>query len=1056
MSWPRAAHKRRLILLLFFLSGASGLLYEVTWMRRLTHVFGSTTLAISSVLAAFMGGLALGSYLFGRYADRRPAKALPAYGVLEIAIGILALVIPLLFRAAASLYLRLYPSLEAAPHVFFFLQFVLVALVIVIPTSFMGGTLPLVSKAVVAGGEEIRGSVGRLYAANTVGAAAGVALSTYLLLPKFGVARTELAAASINLLVGVAALLLARSLRAGLSEPETSIPEEPSRAADRILPLRTKVLLLGVLLSGFAAMVYEVAWSRVLAMIIGSSVYSFGMMLLLFLASLSLGSLLFARLRIKPGSHVTVFVLIQAGLTGTGLLGFGLIPHLPSLVIRFDPFVANSFWLKQTLHLFVTGLLLAPSGILFGMAFPAVVAATTDRAASVGRGVGRVAALNTIGTVAGAFLGGFVLIPRLGLLATFLLGAAATGVAMLACTLVNPAATRQTRRLYASFAIALLLFGAALAPGWNREVLAMGPGYHAARFGSAESFRSTTEQMQLLYYKDGINTTISVDQVGDVRLYRSNGKTDASTHPGDMATQRLLGYIPMLHHPHPVDVFVLGLGTGTTAGVLARYPIRSMDIVDIEPAARDAAGFFEAENRRVLADRRVRLISADGRNALLARPRSYDIIVSDPSDVWVAGVGNLFTREFYEQARHRLRRGGIMVQWFHTHALSPENLKLIVATFRSVFPQTAYWRPNSGDVILAGSVEVVPWDYQRLLERYEKLPGVRQDFQRTGFRHPLALFSAFVLEGQSLERMLGGTGRRHTDDHPVIEFLTPRDLSAETVRVSDEGAQRFQGPLFPKMTGFDPARQLDAPTLYLLGLGHAALGRTDSAIFLMEESLRREPSVAAHWVGLGRLYKDRKRPLRAAEAFRQALALEPGQAEAALELSDLLRAESANEEASRVLKSALEAVPGDARLSGDLGDLLLDLKRPAEAAPLLAAAVEKQPGDASLALRYGLALSRLGRPEEALFQLRRAIRLSPEDARVQRALGWSLADSGELAEAKLLFEHALRHNARDSEALAGIAEVARRSGDLVAAREARARAAAIDPYNPRILALPAK
>jgi spermidine synthase len=245
-------------------------------------------------------------------------------------------------------------------------------------------------------------------------------------------------------------------------------------------------------------------------------------------------------------------------------------------------------------------------------------------------------------------------------------------------------------------------------------VLASGAAFYAPVYQSADALLAAVRETELLYYRDGVSSTISVDRQGNHRFYRTNGKTDASTDPGDMANQILLGHLPMLLHPDPADVFILGLGTGVTAGAVARYPVRSIEIVDIEPAAREATRFFEAENRRVLADPRARLITADGRNALLARPRTYDVIISDPSDLWVAGVGTLFTREFYEVARSRLRPGGIMVQWIHTHAILPAQLKLIVATFRSAFPATSLWRPNRGDIILMGSVAPVVWDYDRL------------------------------------------------------------------------------------------------------------------------------------------------------------------------------------------------------------------------------------------------------------------------------------------------------------------------------------------------------
>src|SRR5262249_34912251 len=451
------------------------------------------------------------------------------------------------------------------------------------------------------------------------------------------------------------------------------------------------------------------------------------------------------------------------------LLGIGLLPRLPFAYMRGYPAVQGAFLWDQALQIAATAPVLLPLAILFGIAFPAAIAATSDLA-TTGRGVGRVTAWNTAGTVAGAFLGGFVLIPGLGLRASLVMAAASTAVGGV-LALGGPGLEQSRRRALVGAAAALL--AALLLPAWAQGLLAQGAGFYAGIYGSSEGLRRAEHNSELLFYRDGIATTLSVDRQGPYRFYRSNGKTDASTEPGDMTNQLLLGHLPMLLHPAPIDVFVLGLGTGVSAASAARYPVRSIDIADIEGASRDATRLFAPENRDVLSDARVRMLVADGRNALLARNKLYDVIISDPSDVWVAGVGNLFTQEFYEIARRRLKPGGVMVQWFLMHSLPPEQLKLIVATFRSVFPHASLWRPNRGDVILMGSVEDLPWDLARLRERFERVPGVADDLRSVGLWHPLSIFAAFVLEGADLDTMLSDVRGLHTDDRPVVEYLSP-------------------------------------------------------------------------------------------------------------------------------------------------------------------------------------------------------------------------------------------------------------------------------------------
>ena len=1043
--WPR-----RIILLAFTLSGVSGLIYELVWMRRLTLIFGSTTLAVSTVLAALMGGLALGSYLLGRVADRRSETALFTYGLLEVGLTLYALLMPLLFRLVEALYLVAYPGLESAPSIFFFLQFLLTAAVIVPPSVLMGGTLPMLGRALVSRLDDLGGSVGTLYAVNTLGAGAGTALATYLFLPQIGLWRSQLLAAMLSLAAGGVALVLDGYLR--LRRAPVRAEGRAEKPRPPAAPAGVNVLLLGTALSGFAAMVYEVVWTRVLGLVLGSSVYAFGMMLLLFLAGLAAGSALFSRLRLTAGQSALAFAAAEAGIAAAGVAAVALIPRLPFLFMRAFPLIQHSFFQQQLAGLILAGLTLFPAAVCFGLAFPAVVAATTDSLRTVGRGVGSVAALNMIGTVGGAFLTGFVLIPQLGLRAALLLGVGAVLVAGGAALWTAAPRPRRARWAYAALTAGLVILPLILPP-WSREVLASGTGFYAPLYKTVDEWLAAAGRSEFLFYKDGISATITVDRQGDVRFYRFNGKTDASTHPGDMANQLLLGHLPLLLHPAPQDVFILGLGTGVTAAAVARYPVRQIDIVDIEPAAREAARFFEPENRRVLADARVRLLVADGRNALLARPRTYDVIISDPSDVWVAGVGTLFTREFYEVARSRLRAGGVMVQWFHAHSLPPAQLKLIVATFRSVFPQTSVWRPNRGDVILLGTLAPVPWDYERLRERIAGIPGVEEDLRGIGLWHPVAPFAAFVLDGEDVARMVTRIRETHADDRPVLEFLTPRALYADTTPANDAGIQRLQRRRLPVIAGFVPERDMDARATYLLGFGYASLGRTDQAIASMEESTRRDPQNPRYLVGLGHQYRAKGLTGKAIVVYRRALRLAPGETEAAVELAALLRDAGETTQAEEVLRQALQAAPDSVDLLRAAGTLLIDAARSAEAAPLLRRAASRAPKDAGLHLLLGQALRAAGRRAESIATLRRAAALSPQDGLVQRVLGETLLAAGVFDDAMEAFRRAVTLDPRDVDGWVGLARAARRRGDAATARRARDQAMRLDPYNPSVIDL---
>ncbi|HEX4438459.1 MAG TPA: fused MFS/spermidine synthase [Thermoanaerobaculia bacterium] len=1040
---------RALLLFVFTLSGAAGLVYEVLWSRRLTHVFGSTTLAVSTVLAAFMGGLAAGSYAFGSWADRRPRRALAAYGLLELGVGAFGLAVPLLLRAVEAVYLALAPVTERSPFLFFAAQFVLVAAVLAPPCALMGGTLPLLVRWLVGREEEIGAGVGTLYAANTFGAAVGTAAAAYVLLPYLGVRPGELCAVAVNVAAGLAALAIARGKGEG-GRMETEEPQalDSSPPANASRGPSSAPLLAAVALSGFAAMADEVAWARVFGLVFGSSVYAFGLMLLEFLVGIAIGSAIFSRLRRRDPGHVLGVALVAN--TAVALLGLLAVPHLPTGYMRGFPLILGSFAAQQALELVLTAPVLLPLAMLFGIAFPAAVAATADRP-GMGRGVGRVTAWNTAGTVCGAFLAGFVLIPGIGLRATLVVAAAATAIG--GGIALRASATGALRRVGLAAAASALVV-AMLLPGWPRELLAQGAGFYAAFFGSVDILLESARTSELLFYRDGIATTLSVDQQNGQRFYRSNGKTDASTAPGDMANQLLLGHLPMLIHPSPRDVFVLGLGTGVSAAAIARYPVRSIEIADIEASARDATRLFAAENRDILSDPRVRLIVADGRNALLARRADYDVIVSDPSDVWVAGVGSLFTREFYALARSRLRPGGVMVQWFHMHSLPPEDMKLIVATFRSVFPHTSFWRPNRGDVILVGTVEPTPWDYARLSERVATVPGVSQDLVGIGFWSPLSVFAAFVLDGADLDRMLAGVRSVHTDDHPVIEYLTPRAGYTDTTTVNDAGIQALQTKAYPDIAGFDEKRDLDARGLYLLGFGYASIGRTDPAIRLMEQSVQLPGAEAKFWVGLGNQYRLRGQTARAGAAYERALAMNPADSEASIQLAELARAQGDDALAERVLAAALSRSRDDAAVAEAAARLLNDAGRPKEASAALAAALERAPGNASLQLLSGRALAASGQGEPAKAALRRAAEAAGTNAALLRDCGDAMLAAGDVAGASSAFESATRIEPRNGAAFAGLAKAARARGDTAAAREARRRALELDPYNPDALEMP--
>lgn len=910
---------RTLLLLLALASGAASLVYQIVWMRRLVLVFGSTTLATSTVLVAFLGGLALGAWVWGRAADRHATWALAIYGLVEAGIGLYALASPWAFKGIEQLYLTAYPGLESRPGLYVGLQFMLSALVILPPAALMGGTVPLLARGVVGRGEAVQG-VGALYGWNTLGAAAGAALATYGLLPTLGLTAAVGAAAAVNLLIGAGALLLdagrrraeardlvapadGASLRAGAGTPGIG-PEAGVEGAPLVL------LLLGFGLSGLAAIGYEIVWTRLLGLVMGSSVYAFGTLVVVMLAGLGLGSALYGRLRLDPAGHLVAFGVMELFLGLGGAASLLIAPHLPFLMMRVFPLVRDAFGWQIASHFVLAALIAFLPALLMGATFPAVVGSLGGALARVGRAIGTAYGANTAGTVVGAYLAGFVLVPTVGLRATIIVGVIANLIAGASLLLV---ALRGRRRwLLQAPALAALAIVVTLPP-WPREVFAIGTGFFAPMFATSEGLARGVAQLRLLYYRDGINTTISVDESGGHLVYRSNGKTDASTYPRDMANQIIVGHVPMLLHPGPRDVFVLGLGTGVTAAAVARYPVRRIDIVELEPAGIDAARFFDRQNRGILHDRRVRVIVGDGRNRLLASPDRYDVVISDASDIWVAGVGALFTLEFYQTVRARLNPGGVMVQWMHTNSLAAPEFRLLVATFRAVFPRMEIWSSGLGDVLLVGSIEPVPWVYDRLVRRFNATPGVREEFQSVGIWHPAALFGAFVIGEDRVARLVESMRRLHTDDRPTLEFVTPRSLYVNTIAQLEDLLGRLRGAPFPRIEGFDPDRDMDAEATYLLGFAYASQGRSLLGIGYIERSAQMAPRRAPFWVGLGHRYREVGRRRDAETAYLRAIAVDPRQVEARIALATFALDEGQALRALEVAEAALRLEPANAR-----------------------------------------------------------------------------------------------------------------------------------------------
>ncbi len=808
-----------MIYLLVFLSGAAALVYEVVWGRQLATFLGITGHAHTVVLATFMAGLALGSRVLGAAADR-VRRPLALFGLLEAGIGLFAVaaigLVPRLQEIYATWARGLAPGGPPAQA----LRFLMAVAALLVPTFLMGGTLPALVRGLARRHDQVPGALGRLYGANTLGAAGGALAAGYLLLPVLGTRGALATAVAANLLVAAAVLWPRRAAEDTAPVSAAAVGPTPallSRPGDRAVALPVLAL------SGFAALAAQLAWVRALTLVLGSSVYAFSLTLGAFLAGLALGSLLYARalaprldrrlaLRWAAGLEAVVGLSIVAGLP--------LIGRLPELFLAgYEAGVQRSFALFQGWTFALAwSVLLAPT-LALGALFPLLTALAAPAAGRLGRDVGTAAAFNSLGTIAGAALGGLALLPALGVQGSLVL---AGGIHVLAGGLVwqraAPARRRWSRPAQAAGAVAGFALLAASLPPWDPVVMTSGPFINAARIldvPEGESFRRFIRaRNRVLYYAEGADGNVSVRDVGDERLLVINGKTDGS-RLGDRKTQLVIGYLPLLAHADPRRVLVIGMGTGMTAAAVAADPeVRSIDVLELSREVVEASRFFLPENRGVLLDPRTRLLHADARNYLHTTDALYDVIVAEPSNPWISGVSNLFTREFFHLALRRLALGGVMSQWFHTYAMSDDDLRTILATYERVFPYVTVWVPQVGDLVLLGSRT----PHRLRLDRLAALarePGVVIDLGPHELLAPPGWARMFLF-GPDETRGFAGGAELNTDGHPRVEFNAPRSLYRETTFANME-----------RMVAFLDGRPVAAPFAGLArpaGAGFGAFG----------------------------------------------------------------------------------------------------------------------------------------------------------------------------------------------------------------------------------------
>jgi len=853
---------RLIISSLFFLSGSAGLIYEVVWAKYLSLFLGNTTHAHTIVLATFMGGLAMGYFLFGKVADRARSP-LNLYGWMEMVIGLYGLLFVPLLVWLGSAYIALVSRFGFDSLFTVTLKFILPILLLIVPTTLMGGTLPVLSRVVVHSLGEIRREIGRLYFVNSLGAVVGSILAAFVLVPRLGLNLSVIVAASLNLIVGGIALAI-RSWEKVTSERGASHPIPDDKPRGLYTPWQIRIVILGITLSGGAALIYEIAWIRLLSLVLGSSTYSFSIMLAAFIGGIALGSFIVSRRWVLGYDPCLLFAFAELGIALSIILTLPLYERLPfyfAVLANIFVRVPETFWLYQLTQFSVCFFLMLFPTVFLGMTLPLVSQVTVPSLKRLGEDVGKVFAANTIGTLLGAIAAGLVLLPVLGIKGLIEIGVLINLIVSAAAFGINPLKW-QKKGWVLGTSLALFVLYFHLFSSWDENMLSSGS-FRMRGFYGGMTYRDFKKgfREEVLYYKDGANSTVAVTRGKDDEIgLRVNGKPDASTG-GDLGTQILLGQIPLLLKPDALDVLVIGLGSGITAGSVLRHPIERLDLVEISSEVVEGNRFFAAHNYEALKDPRLKLTLEDAKAFLKINQQRYDVIISEPSNPWIAGIGSLYTMEFYQDVRKRLRTGGLMVQWIHTYEMTDETLKLVLRTFTRSFEHVTLWSTQSRDFLLLGSGVPVSVDFKKSLTRFNDTK-VSEDLRRLGIEFLPTVLSLQVTSDIGV-RKAAGKGRVNEDLFPILEYEAPKAFflgrNSRLLNSNDERLHPRDGSsvYFAQYLRNHPLKARETKDIATYHLTHNSLNALLLSRSFVDLWLQQDPNdPEGHWA-LARIEKQR-------------------------------------------------------------------------------------------------------------------------------------------------------------------------------------------------------
>lgn len=777
------------LIIAFFISGASALIYQVLWVKQLTLMFGSTTLAVSTILASFMGGLALGSYIMVRKSDKIN-KVILAYALLEIGIGVYAFILPFLFDLTDIIYRFIWPSVSGIYPILILVRFLLVTTVLIFPTALMGATLPLLVKYYINKDELIVKFVSILYGINTLGAVVGALICGFYLLEKFGLRDTNYIAISLNLFAAFIAVYIDKKFAVTCPESTTN-----DKIAIKIssLDFRDKIILWSMFLSGFTAMVYEVIWSRQLVLVFGSTTYAYTSMLVIFLVGISLGSLCVNNLFSNNKRNIYYFAIFELAIGLLVIWGTFYYSDIFYMFLAFSRMLHPMFFIVPVL--FVSALLIFPAAFLFGVLFPLSIKLFTPTFKSISERTGTIYSFNTLGCILGSFSTGFILIPLIGLKWSIIF-AACINILIFGVYLFTSSDNKKVKNISVVVAVLIVLTIALKPADWKKQTLASGIFINNSIKSAFnyDEYNKYLKTMNFVFYKEGQHSTITVSKWTNTETNQTayslynNGKVDASTGFIDMRTQVAISYIPALITNNLDDVLIVGMGSGITAAVIEQFPVKTIELVELEKAVFDATNFFSERYGNPLKDKRLKVVIDDARNYLRVTSKKYDLILSEPSNVWVSGVASLFTKDYYAIVKTKLKPHGILCQWIHFYNLRSEAVVSVIKALKSEFKYVYICHTKTGgDVIFLASQEPIKLDLN-LIENKLKSNSLKADLlDLLNISDAYDFLNLFISGDNSIANFLKPFENiipANSDDNSYLEFKATRDFFLSSVNIS--------------------------------------------------------------------------------------------------------------------------------------------------------------------------------------------------------------------------------------------------------------------------------